>query len=83
MIPNNEILSAKEVAELTGFSISWVRKAVKHRTIPFYKPNSKVLFFRKSEIVNYILSNRFESKEEQETKVATKVLLSKIYGGEK
>lgn len=61
---NMDILNTKDLAEMLSVSISWVRKAVATRTIPFYKPNKKTLYFRRSEVEDWVFRNRISTMDE-------------------
>lgn len=72
METRKEFMTAKEVAEYIGFSISWVRQAVSKGTITCYKPNQKTLFFKKTDIDNYIFRNKVSAKKEIASKIAAR-----------
>lgn len=59
-----EIFNLKEVLEYTGLSKSYLYKLTSSHKIPCSKPGGKLLFFRKSDIDNYLLSNHRVSTEE-------------------
>ena len=71
-----DILTVKQVTELYGISRSTVYAWVQQNRITYYKPSPKILLFRKSEIEDYLLSNRTPSKAEIEAEADTEVLLS-------
>lgn len=54
-----EILSAKELAEYTTYSLKYIYKLVHERKLKFYKPkNGRKLFFLRSEIDKWLLENQ-------------------------
>tara|TARA_B100000287_G_scaffold272408_1_gene256541 strand:- start:898 stop:1113 length:216 start_codon:yes stop_codon:yes gene_type:complete len=59
-----EILNTDEVVELTGLAKSYLYKLTSSRQIPHYKPNGKLLFYNKSDVLNYLTRNRVKSNEE-------------------
>lgn len=71
-----DILTVEQVTELYGISRSTVYAWVQQNRITYYKPSPKILLFRKSEIEDYLLSNRTPSKAEIEAEADTEVLLS-------
>lgn len=52
-----EIINVKECADLLGKSQDAIRKYIVDKTIPFYKKNGSIYFFR-SEIINWIKDGR-------------------------
>lgn len=55
-----EILNVKEVSELTGMSISYIYKLTHTKQLTCYKPNGKLIFFKRSEVESWLLSNKKE-----------------------
>jgi predicted DNA-binding transcriptional regulator AlpA len=52
-----EVLTFKEGCSFCGFSTSWMYKLTGKKKIPHYKPNGKMIFFRRSELEIWLLSN--------------------------
>lgn len=71
-----DVLSFNEGCSYCGFTPSHMYKLTSLNTIPFYKPNGKMVFFRRSELDTWLLRNRSSSKEELEAR-ATIVLPKK------
>ena len=75
-IERNSLLSAKnvltleDVSYLTGYSKSKLYKLTCDRKIPHYKPNSRVLYFDRKEIEDWMRQNRIASTDEIETQAA-------------
>lgn len=65
-IDNGELLDYNKVHELTGYAVSYLRKLVMWGKIPCYKPFGRKVFFRKSEIVECLLQNRYATIAEIE-----------------
>jgi putative excisionase len=57
-------LNFREVLEYTGFSKSYLYKLTSGQILPCYKPGGKLLYFRRSDIDAYLLSNRRASIDE-------------------
>jgi len=53
-----EILNISEAAEYTGLSKSYLYKKISLRSIPFYKLGGKLVYFKRSDLEAYLLSNR-------------------------
>lgn len=76
------VLNLEEVAAYTGLSKSSLYKRTSTGGIPCYKPNGKHIYFNKTEIDKWLLSNRKATKEEIET-AATNYCLTGKRGGAK
>ncbi|MNL59007.1 Helix-turn-helix domain protein [compost metagenome] len=59
-----EVLTFQEALALLGISASMLYKLTHQRAIPFYKPNGKLIYFRKEDLINWMLSNKQPSTEE-------------------
>ena len=59
-----EILNFKEALEYTGFSKSYLYKLTSGQKLPCSKPGGKLLYFHRSDIDAYLLSNRRASIDE-------------------
>ena len=70
------ILTLEEVAEYTHLSKSYVYKLTSKGDIPYYKPNGKQLYFKRTEIDEWLLTNRNKTNQEIEREIATKSVLS-------
>ena len=53
-----EVLNHKEAAQYLSLSPSNVYKHTMNNTIPFYKLNGKLLYFKRTELDAWIFSNR-------------------------
>lgn len=63
-----EALTMEDVCTLTGLSKAYIYRLVCERKIPFYKSNGGGrTYFKKSEIENWLLANRYNSVDEIET----------------
>lgn len=73
----NELpLSMPKAVRYTGLSKSHLYKLTSSRDIPHYKPNGKTIFFRKSELDQYLLKNKISTQEEIE--ISSIKILSKL-----
>jgi len=63
-----------DLCSYTGLSKSAVYKLTQRRLIPYSKPNSKIIFFKKDDVDAYLLSNPIDTQEEVE-KIATNHIL--------
>lgn len=52
-----DILSVDELVRYTGLSQSYIYKLTSQRILPHYKPQGKTIFFKRSEIDEWILSH--------------------------
>lgn len=57
------ILDLNEAAAYLGYKPSYLYQLTRERTIPYYKPSKKI-YFRKSELDEWMLRNRVKSRAE-------------------
>lgn len=69
-----------DLCSYTGLSKSAVYKLTQRRLIPYSKPNSKVMFFKKEDVDAYLLSNRMDTHDEIE-KIATNYIIRNKWAG--
>jgi excisionase family DNA binding protein len=65
-----EVLNFNEAAVYCEVSHSHLYKLTSQGVIPCYKPNGKKLYFRRTELDSWLLSNRQTTAEELETEAA-------------
>ncbi|HAN77065.1 MAG TPA: DNA-binding protein [Bacteroidales bacterium] len=63
---NKEIIGMDELVEYTGLAKSYIYKLTASRDIPHYRPNGKILYFKKSQIDEWMLRNRIKTNAEIE-----------------
>ena len=59
-----EVLTVEEAAKFMGMARSSLYKMTSDQAIPFYRPNGKMIFFEKTDILSWIRKNRVSSREE-------------------
>lgn len=60
------VFTIDELAAYTGFKKQYIYKLTSQNKIPFSKPNGKHIFFKKTEIDEWLLNNRQATTEEIE-----------------
>lgn len=65
-----EVLTLQEACRYLGISKSKMYKMTSGNRITFYKPEGKAIYFRKSDLQNFMLRNKVESDEEIESRSA-------------
>ena len=66
-----EVLSVEEAARFMDIARSSLYKMTSDRSIPFYRPNGKMIYFEKADILDWIRKNRvmpvmyYEDKEQE------------------
>ena len=53
-----EVLSVEEAARFMNIARSSLYKMTSDRSIPFYRPNGKMIYFEKADILEWIRKNR-------------------------
>lgn len=66
MLAQKEVLDIDELALYSGLSKTYIYKLTHSNKIPFYKPGGKKIYFKRSEVDNWLLSNRVSTDEELE-----------------
>lgn len=64
MSREKEFLTVKEAARELGLSASTLYKMVLKKEIPFYKPNGKILYFKRRELMDWIEQSKVPSHED-------------------
>ncbi len=59
-----DVLTLEEAAKFMGIARSSLYKMTHEQTIPFYKPNGKMIFFEKSDLLAWARKNRVSSEAE-------------------
>ena len=59
-----DVLTLEEAAKFMGIARSSLYKMTREQTIPFYKPNGKMIFFEKSDLLAWVRKNRVSSEAE-------------------
>lgn len=57
-----QVLTLEEAALFMGISKSSLYKMTHEQTIPYYKPNGKMVYFEKAELLTWIRRNAIASK---------------------
>ena len=57
-----EVLTLEEAARFMGVTKSSLYKMTHEQTIPYYKPNGKMVYFEKTELLTWIRRNAIASK---------------------
>ncbi|EGR1136752.1 MULTISPECIES: helix-turn-helix transcriptional regulator [Gammaproteobacteria] len=53
-----EVMTINECAQYTGLSVSYLYKLTHKKLIPFFKPMGKRLYFKRTEIDQWLLRNK-------------------------
>lgn len=70
-----EIFTAEEVAAYTGLKVRYIHNLVGQRAIPHYKPRGKMLYFKKQEIMDWLLRGKIATNEEAEQEAINSIVL--------
>lgn len=73
-INQKEVLNMVEASKYLELSVSHLYKLTSAGTIPYYKPNGKKLYFKRTELDAWLLRNRSKTKEEIEREAADYLL---------
>ena len=71
------IMKVEKTSEYLNISRSQMYKLTSLNLIPYYKPNGKIIYFKKSEIDEWVLKNRNMTKDEIEREANNYILKHK------
>ena len=71
------MLTADEAASYLGISKSYLYKLTMRRSIPFYKPEGKLVYFKRQELDSWLQRNRVATTEELDAQAAAYLLNKK------
>ena len=71
LMGSKDMLTIEDVSLMTGFTVSNLYRMTSKKTIPFYKPLGGKIFFDKTEIENWLRSNKVDTKAVTESKANT------------
>lgn len=64
LLNKKTVLDIDELARYANLSTSYLYKLTSTGEIPFYKPRGKKIYFKKSEIDDWLLSNKHQCQNE-------------------
>ena len=70
LIAAKNLLNIQEAAIILGMTVEGVRYNVRNNILPYYKPNVNRLYFKKSELEDWMMQNRSKSMAEIESEAA-------------
>lgn len=70
LLAAKNVLTVEEAAIFLGFSESYVYKLTCTQQIPYYKPNGKMVYFRKGELEEWMTQNRVATESEVQAEAA-------------
>ena len=59
-----EILNAEEASIYLGIEVDTLRQYASRKLIPYYKPNRKLIYFRRTDLDNWITSVLMEAQRD-------------------
>lgn len=62
-IEKREVMNIDEAAAMLSLSKSYIYRLTSLRMIPHYKPSGKMLYFERSELIKWALSNPIATKD--------------------
>lgn len=60
-VNGKEVLTSRETAAYLGISLGYLYKLTMEKKIPHYKPEGKILYFDRTDVVAWMRRNRIES----------------------
>ena len=69
-----EFLTTKETAAYLGMALSYLYKLTSKKSIPFYTPTGKKIYFKKSELDEWMNRGRVATNEENESRAQSSLV---------
>jgi len=77
LLGSKKVLTFAEACDYTGISHSYMYKLTSSNRIPFSKPLGKIIFFSKTKLDEWLLSNNYLSEKEIEGTALSYVIKNK------
>ncbi len=74
----SEVLTSEEAAIFLNIEKSYLYKLTSAGILPFSKPNGKMIYFSKQDLIKWALSNRRTGNMELDAKAATYLAVEKM-----
>ena len=74
----SEVLTSEEAAIFLNIEKSYLYKLTSAGILPFSKPNGKMIYFSRQDLIKWALSNRKSGSMELDTKAATYLAVEKM-----
>jgi excisionase family DNA binding protein len=74
----SEVLTSEEAAIFLNIEKSYLYKLTSGGILPFSKPNGKMIYFSRQDLVKWALSNRRSGSDELNSKAATYLAVQKM-----
>ena len=68
LIATKPVLSFDEALSYLNVSKSWLYKATMNRTLPYTKPNGKLIYFKRADLDEWLSQNRVATSQEIDAK---------------
>lgn len=68
-----EVLTLEEAAAFLGVTKSTLYKMTHQQTIPFFKPNNKMVYFERAELLNWLRQNPVATRSQIEARAQEKM----------
>lgn len=78
ILTDKEVLTLDEAAVYTGWKKSHLYRLTSQRAIPFYKPMGGNIFFKRSELDEWLCSNRQATEAEISSAASTHIAIKNI-----
>lgn len=79
LIGSKNVLTMDDASLVTGLSKGYLYRLTSTQRIPHYKLNGRNLYFKKSEIEDWLLQNRVSTQSEIESAATTYTVKNKLY----
>lgn len=78
LLAAKDMLTMNDAVLYTGLGKSYLYVLTCKNKIPYYKPNGKTIYFKKSELNDWLQRNRVASKDEAESAAASYIARKEV-----
>lgn len=78
LIAAKDVLTLDEASLVLDLKKETVRGMMRNKVLPYYKPNHRHIYFKKSELNDWMLQNRFNTQAEVESYATLHCLNNKL-----
>lgn len=78
LLAAKDMLTMNDAVLYTGLGKSYLYALTCKNKIPYYKPNGKTIYFKKSELNEWLQRNRVDSIDEAESRAASYVARKEV-----
>ena len=72
-----EVITSDECAELLAVSVSYIYRLTSEKRLPHYKPQGKKIYFKRQELLEWLLAHRISPDSELADHIESRVRIAR------